>query len=231
MTTPDAIMPCAPHARSWSNDPRRHPLSRAPRRRRRRFRPLYPKQARHAQTAPLQARPSQEGQSNPKPRPCAATRKAGKEQARPRVQWPTYWALAKACLRYQPSLLVIRPISRRTPRPHRRCCQHLEGSGLIHTVTYRTPHMIQQENEPNHAAPLRGAPNHLRYIPMARGFVYLCAVVDWFSRRVLSWRLSITMEAAFCIEAVEEALARHGKPDIFNTDKGSSLPPSTSQPY
>ncbi len=58
----------------------------------------------------------------------------------------------------------------------------------------------------------------LTYISMARGFVYLCAVVDWFSRRVLSWRLSITMEAAFCIEAVEEALARYGRPDIFNTD-------------
>lgn len=58
----------------------------------------------------------------------------------------------------------------------------------------------------------------ITYIPMARGFVYLCAVVDWFSRRVLSWRLSITLETAFCIEAVEEALARHGKPDIFNSD-------------
>ena len=53
---------------------------------------------------------------------------------------------------------------------------------------------------------------------MARGFVYLAAVVDWFSRRVLSWRLSITMQADFCIEAVEEAMARFGKPDIFNTD-------------
>ncbi|MDE3763587.1 IS3 family transposase [Sinorhizobium meliloti] len=63
----------------------------------------------------------------------------------------------------------------------------------------------------------------LTYIPMARGFVYLCAVVDWFSRRVLSWRLSITMETAFCIEAVEEALARYGKPDIFNTDQGSQF--------
>ena len=60
----------------------------------------------------------------------------------------------------------------------------------------------------------------ITYIPMARGFVYLAAVVDWFSRRVLSWRLSITMEAAFCLEAVEEALARHGKPEIFNTDQG-----------
>ncbi|WP_445739022.1 IS3 family transposase [Neorhizobium tunisiense] len=63
----------------------------------------------------------------------------------------------------------------------------------------------------------------LTYIPMARGFVYLCAVVDWFSRRVLSWRLSITMEAAFCIEAVEEALARCGKPEILNTDQGSQF--------
>jgi putative transposase len=53
---------------------------------------------------------------------------------------------------------------------------------------------------------------------MARGFVYLAAVVDWFSRRVLAWRLSITLEAAFCIEAVEEALARFGRPEIFNTD-------------
>jgi putative transposase len=63
----------------------------------------------------------------------------------------------------------------------------------------------------------------ITYIPMARGFVYLAAVVDWFSRRVLSWRLSITLEADFCIEAVEEALARHGKPDIFNTDQGSQF--------
>ena len=62
----------------------------------------------------------------------------------------------------------------------------------------------------------------ITYIPMARGFVYLAAVVDWFSRRVLSWRVSITMEVEFCLEAVEEALARHGKPEIFNTDQ--SLP-------
>ena len=63
----------------------------------------------------------------------------------------------------------------------------------------------------------------ITYIPMARGFVYLAAVVDWFSRRVLSWRLSITMEVDFCIEAVEEALARYGSPEIFNTDQGSQF--------
>ena len=58
---------------------------------------------------------------------------------------------------------------------------------------------------------------------MARGFVYLAAVVDWFSRRVLAWRVSITMEVDFCLEAFEEALARHGKPAIFNTDQGSQF--------
>ena len=63
----------------------------------------------------------------------------------------------------------------------------------------------------------------ITYISMARGFVYLAVVLDWFSRRVLAWRLSITLETAFCLEAVEEALARHGKPEIFNTDQGSQF--------
>ena len=63
----------------------------------------------------------------------------------------------------------------------------------------------------------------ITYIPMKRGFVYLAVVLDWYSRRVLAWRLSISMTADFCIEAVEEALARHGKPDIFNTDQGSQF--------
>ena len=63
----------------------------------------------------------------------------------------------------------------------------------------------------------------ITYIPMARGFVYLAVVLDWYSRRVLSWRLSITLEADFCLEAVEEALARHGRPEIFNTDQGSQF--------
>jgi len=63
----------------------------------------------------------------------------------------------------------------------------------------------------------------ITYIPMARGFVYLAVVLDWFSRRVLSWRLSITMEADFCVEALEEALARHAKPEIMNTDQGSQF--------
>ena len=63
----------------------------------------------------------------------------------------------------------------------------------------------------------------ITYVPMARGFVYLAAVVDWFSRRVLSWRVSISLEAAFCVEALEEALARHGRPEVFNSDQGSQF--------
>ena len=71
-------------------------------------------------------------------------------------------------------------------------------------------------------------PNHvwaadITYIPMKRGFVYLFAVMDWASRRVLSWRLSNTLTTDFCIEAVEEAIARYGKPEIFNTDQGSQF--------
>jgi putative transposase len=60
----------------------------------------------------------------------------------------------------------------------------------------------------------------ITYIPMAKGFVYLVAVMDWFSRRVLAWRMSITMEADFCVDALQDALARYGKPEIFNTDQG-----------
>jgi len=63
----------------------------------------------------------------------------------------------------------------------------------------------------------------ITYIPMKRGYVYLAAVVDWNTRRVLAWRLSITLETAFCTEAVEEAMAKYSKPDIFNTDQGSQF--------
>jgi len=63
----------------------------------------------------------------------------------------------------------------------------------------------------------------ISYIPMARGFVYLAAVMDWHSRRVLAWRLSISMDTSFCAEAVEEAVARYGTPEIFNTDQGSQF--------
>ena len=63
----------------------------------------------------------------------------------------------------------------------------------------------------------------ITYVPMARGFVYLVAVIDWYSRRVLAWRLSNTLETSFCVEAVNEAVARYGCPEIFNTDQGAQF--------
>jgi putative transposase len=71
-------------------------------------------------------------------------------------------------------------------------------------------------------------PNHvwaadITYIPMAQGFLYLVAIIDWASRAVLAWRLSNTIDSRFCVEALEEALERHGKPRIFNTDQGAQF--------
>jgi putative transposase len=63
----------------------------------------------------------------------------------------------------------------------------------------------------------------ITYIPIGRGFLYLVAVIDWAGRAVLSWRLSNTMEASFCVAALEEALARFGRPEIFNIDQGSQF--------
>ena len=68
----------------------------------------------------------------------------------------------------------------------------------------------------------------ITYIPMAKGWVYLTVVLDWYSRKVLAWRLSISMDVDFCIEAVQEAIARWGCPEIFNTDQGSQF---TSQAF
>src|SRR5258705_8111727 len=96
-------------------------------------------------------------------------------------------------------------------------------------------HPKTREPHPRHKVPpylLRhltiDMPNHVwcadvTYIPMRRGFLYLVAIMDWASRKVLAWQLSNTMEADFCVAALEEAIARYGKPDIFNTDQGSQF--------
>lgn len=63
----------------------------------------------------------------------------------------------------------------------------------------------------------------ITYVPMSRGFMYLVAVIDWHSRKILSWRVSNTLESDFCIEALQEALSRHGRPEIFNTDQGAQF--------
>ena len=63
----------------------------------------------------------------------------------------------------------------------------------------------------------------ITYIPVQRGFLYLVAIMDWATRHVLAWRISNTMDARFCVDALNEALARYGKPEIFNTDQGSQF--------
>jgi putative transposase len=79
---------------------------------------------------------------------------------------------------------------------------------------------------------LRGAPivrvnqvwsTDITYIRLAHGFVYLVAVIDWYSRKVLSWRISNSMEAVFCVDCLEDALRAHGTPEIFNSDQGSQF--------
>ena len=98
---------------------------------------------------------------------------------------------------------------------------------------YRKPSTSRRHpGHPVHPYLLRGLavtrPNQvwamdITYVPMARGFVFLTAVMDWHSRRVLAWKVSITLDVDFCVEAVEEALAAHGTPEIFNTDQGSQF--------
>ena len=98
---------------------------------------------------------------------------------------------------------------------------------------YRKPRTTQRHpHHPVYPYLLRGLtidrPNQvwamdITYIPMARGFVYLAAVLDWYSRKVLAWRVSITMDVDFCLEAVDEPIARYGAPEIMNTDQGSQF--------
>jgi putative transposase len=87
------------------------------------------------------------------------------------------------------------------------------------------PYLLREQNieRPDHVWC-----SDITYIPMRRGFLYLVAIMDWGSRKVLSWRLSNTMDASFCVEALEEAMHRYGKPEVFNTDQGSQF---TSQDF
>ena len=97
----------------------------------------------------------------------------------------------------------------RKPNTSKRHAAHPIYPYLLHDLTIDRPNQVWATD--------------ITYIPMARGFVYLVAVLDWASRRVLSWRLSNTLTADFCVDAVREAIARHGCPEIFNTDQGSQF--------
>ena len=93
-----------------------------------------------------------------------------------------------------------------TSKPHP---EHKIYPYLLHGMTIDTPNQVWCAD--------------VSYIPMRRGFLYLVAIMDWASRKVLSWRLSNTMDADFCVAALEDALARYGRPEIFNTDQGSQF--------
>ena len=102
----------------------------------------------------------------------------------------------------------------RKPRTTRKHPQHPVYPYLLRGLTIDRPNQVWAMD--------------ITYIPMARGFVYLVAVMDWYSRKVLPWRVSITMDVYFCMETLEEAIARHGVPEIVNTDQGSQF---TSQAF
>lgn len=93
-----------------------------------------------------------------------------------------------------------------TPRTSRRHSAHRIYPYLLRQLTITRPNHVWAAD--------------ITYIPMRRGFVYLCAILDWASRRVLAWRLSNTLTTDFCVEAVQEAVTRYGTPEIFNTDQG-----------
>ncbi len=94
------------------------------------------------------------------------------------------------------------------------------GTSRRHRAHPVFPYLLRhrQISRPNHVWAM-----DITYIPMARGFIYLAAVMDWATRKVLSWRVSITLDTAFCLEAVEDAIARYGCPEIFNTDQGAQF--------
>lgn len=96
-----------------------------------------------------------------------------------------------------------------TPDTSRRHPQHIVYPYLLRGLAIERPNQVWCAD--------------ITYIPMAKGFVYLVAVMDWFSRRVLAWRLSTGMETAFCVEALQQALAEYGPPEVFNTDQGAQF--------
>lgn len=108
-------------------------------------------------------------------------------------------------------LMRLMDISSIAPQPNtsKPAPEHTTYPYLLRNVTVSRPNQVWATD--------------ITYIPMAHGFVYLVAIMDWYSRRVLSWRISTTMESDFCIAALREAFDRFGQPDIFNTDQGSQF--------
>jgi putative transposase len=118
------------------------------------------------------------------------------------------WCIGRKRVRRLMRKIGLAPIYQapKTSEPHR---QHKIYPYLLRHMTIERPNQVWCAD--------------VTYIPMRRGFLYLVAIMDWASRKVLAWRLSNTMEADFCVAALEDAIARYGSPDIFNTDQGSQF--------
>ena len=113
------------------------------------------------------------------------------------------------CMRI-PGIAAVAP-GPHTSKPH---LQHPKYPYLLRGVVVDRPNQVWSTD--------------VTYLPMARGFQYLVAVMDWYSRKVLSWRVSNSLDAGFCVEALKEAIRHHGTPEIFNTDQGAQF---TSEPF
>ena len=101
------------------------------------------------------------------------------------------------------------------------CKQTTVGDGwpILATISTSADDQLKNLHPPSRQIALQSPAGQW----MRRGFLYLVAVMDWYSRRVLAWRLSNTLDADFCVDALREAMATHGKPEIFNTDQGSQF--------
>lgn len=129
----------------------------------------------------------------------------GSRQMRSRLRRQGYVGVGRHRIRRLMRLMGLRAVYQRprTSAPHP---EHPVFPYLLRDITITRPNQVWSAD--------------ITYIPMRRGFLYLVAVMDWHSRKVLSWRLSNTLESDFCVAALEDALARHGTPEIFNTDQG-----------
>jgi putative transposase len=118
------------------------------------------------------------------------------------------WAVTRKRVRRLMRLMSLQAIYQK-PNTSRQHPEHRVYPYLLRGLTIERPNQVWCAD--------------ITYIPMAKGFVYLVAVMDWFSRRVLAWRVSITMETDFCVDALREAMDRYGQPEIFNTDQGAQF--------
>jgi len=127
---------------------------------------------------------------------------------------------------------IARELGKKGERVNRKRVQRLMRLMGLESVAPKPNTSKPNEEHPVYPYLLRGVtidrPNQvwaadITYIPLARGFAYLVAIMDWASRRVLSWRLSNTLDASFCVEALQDALSRFGCPEIFNSDQGSQF--------